>query len=221
MATYKGSGDPASIALRLKRVEAILENLKPGEGAPSDILAALDRLYDMTMRNGTHTGGDVTADMTDGFFWFRAQSLAENNRKSIVSVTFGNTDVLNRVKDVPLYVQLFGSDATWNFRAPGYVFESGDTEGQNAQEVASLAGRIWGTKYVFSDMTTREKSVVGTIGSPGELTSSYDGHGSVLRAIWGLFPSEAERSQSVVDMIRDLRDEIDDLKSRVAYLGSH
>jgi hypothetical protein len=220
MPTYEGSGDPASIALRLKRVEAILENLQPGDDEPSN-REALDRLYDMTMRNGTHTGGDVTADMTDGFFWFWAQSLAETNKKSIVSVTFGNTDILNRVKDVPLYVQLFGSDTAWNFRAPGFVFENADTEGQQAQEAASLAGRVWGTRYVFSDMADREKSVVGTIGSPSELTSLYDGHGSVLRAIWGLFPSEQERSQSVVDMIRDLRDEIDDLRSRVAYLEAH
>lgn len=74
MPTYEGSGDPASIALRLKRVEAILENHQPGDDAPSNG-EAFGRLYDMTLRGGMHTGGDVTADMVDGMFWFRKQSL--------------------------------------------------------------------------------------------------------------------------------------------------
>ncbi|MDE8762567.1 hypothetical protein PZB21_25680 [Rhizobium sp. CBK13] len=49
-----------------------------------------------------HTSEDVIADMPDGYFWFRQQSLESSEKKSIVSVTFGNTDALNRVKDVPL-----------------------------------------------------------------------------------------------------------------------
>ncbi|MBP2446986.1 hypothetical protein [Rhizobium leguminosarum] len=214
MATYEGSGDKPSVALRLKRVEAILENLKPGEGAPSDILAALDRLYDMSLRGGMHTEGDVTADMVDGMFWFRQQSISSSEKKSIVSVTYGDTDQLNRVKDIPFIKQVLGIDADWNF---AITDPSGD---QNRE---SLVGNIYGHKSIYADMYGRGQTVVGIVGNQDQLTTLYDDHGSVWRAMYGVFYNvdDDAPTKSLLQMIRDLRDEIDDLRSRVAYLESH
>ncbi|WP_283195084.1 hypothetical protein [Rhizobium sp. AN80A] len=214
MATYEGSGDKPSVALRLKRVEAILDNLQPGEGAPSDIEQALSRLYDMSLRGGLHTGGDVTADMVDGLFWFRQQSISSSEKKSIVSVTYGDTDQLNRVKDIPLIKQVLGIDPAWNFAI---------TDPSADQDRASLVGNIYGHKSIYADMHDRGQSVVGIVGNQDQLTTLYDDHGSVWRAMYGIYYNgdEDAPTKSLLQMIRDLRDEIDDLRSRVAYLESH
>ncbi|MGO7675067.1 hypothetical protein ACC685_34460 [Rhizobium ruizarguesonis] len=82
MATYTKKSTSAADAARLNLLEEKVRNLTPGEGAPPDIAQALDRLYDMTMRGGMHSSEDVTADMVDGMFWFRQQSLASAEKKS-------------------------------------------------------------------------------------------------------------------------------------------
>ncbi|QND41850.1 hypothetical protein HB770_04215 [Rhizobium leguminosarum bv. viciae] len=214
MPTYEGSGEPASIALRLKRVEAILENLQPGEGAPPDIEQALDRLYDMTLRGGLHTSGDVTADMVDGMFWFRQQSLSSADKKSIVSVTYGDTDALNRVKDMPLMKQVLGVDAAWNFAR---------TDPSADQDRASLVGNIYGHKSVYADMRDREQTVVGIVGTQEQLTTLYDDHGSVWRALYGIYYDidDDAKTKSLLEMVRDLRDENNDLRSRIEWLEAH
>ncbi|MGO8092804.1 hypothetical protein [Rhizobium leguminosarum] len=59
---------PAANAACLNLLQEKVRNLAPGEGPPSDIVATLNRLYDMTMRGGMHTDGDVTSDLADGLF---------------------------------------------------------------------------------------------------------------------------------------------------------
>ncbi|MBY5755885.1 hypothetical protein [Rhizobium leguminosarum] len=126
MATYIKESSSAADAARLNLLEEKVQNLAPAEGTPSDIVEALNRLYDMTMRGGMHTDGDVTSDLADGFFWMRQQSISEASKKSLVSVTYGNTDTLNRVKDIPFLHQVLGVDAAWNFTKsaprPGWRF---------------------------------------------------------------------------------------------------
>ncbi|MGO7279525.1 hypothetical protein ACC745_16645 [Rhizobium ruizarguesonis] len=118
-------------------LEEKVRNLAPGEGTPSEIAEALNRLYDMTMRGGKHMDGDVTSDLADGFFWMRQQSLSSVDKKSIVSVTYGNTDNLNRVKDIPFLHQVLGVDAAWNFAK---------STPSSDQDRASVVGNIWGHK---------------------------------------------------------------------------
>ncbi|MBY3224813.1 hypothetical protein [Rhizobium laguerreae] len=206
MATYIKESSPAADAARLNLLEEKVRNLAPAEGTPSDIVEALNRLYDMTMRGGMHTDGDVTSDLADGFFWMRQQSISEASKKSLVSVTYGNTDTLNRVKDIPFLHQVLGVDAAWNFTKSA---PSGDQDG------ASVVGNIWGHTSIYADMKARDQSVIVVIGAQDELTTLYNDLGSVWRAMYGIsYIVDPEASdKSLLDIIRGLKEP--DRRSRI------
>lgn len=211
MPTYTKSSSPAADAARLNLLEEKVRNLDPGEGADLTALtAALNRLYDMTLRGGTHTPGDVMSDQEDGDFWFRLQPPGGTEQKSIVTVTYGNTDYLDQVKDVPFWHQVIGISTEWRFVAPPL----------GNQDLYSLAGTIYGSPSTLADMRARGTGILGLM--LGETTTdwrdSYDAHGSILRAIYGGvgFDTDPDAStQSLLSIIRGLEARIVDLESRV------
>ncbi|KAA1237113.1 hypothetical protein FHL81_10770 [Agrobacterium tumefaciens] len=220
MAVYTKSSTPAADAARLNLLEEKVRNIAPGEGEDlTSVIAALNRLYDMTMRGGTHGAnpdGDITSDLEDDMFWFRQPSAGETASKSIITVTYGDTDGLDRVKNVPFYDQVFGESSGWNFVAPPL----GD------QDEYSLAGTIFSLPSDLSDIRARDKTVLGLMFSSAgtDWRDFIDAHGSILRAMYGAFGFETDpdaSTKSLLSIIRGLEAKIVDLESRVEWLENH
>ncbi|WP_296069397.1 hypothetical protein [uncultured Agrobacterium sp.] len=166
----------------------------------------------MTLRGGTHTGEEVTYELENEAFWFRSAGF--DPPKSIVSVTYGNTDFLARVADVPFYHQAIGISADWNFAAPPL----------GNQDLYSLAGSVLGSPAILDDIRAR-----GLPGGMFGLTflSAFtdwrdfiDAHGSVLGAIYGAtYDTDPDAStKSLLEIIRALEAKIVDLEDRVQWL---
>ncbi|AMD59385.1 hypothetical protein AWN88_14015 [Agrobacterium tumefaciens] len=217
MAVYTKSSTPAADAARLNLLEEKVRNLDPGEGADLTALtAALNRLYDMTMRGGTHTPGDVTSDQEDGDFWFRLQPPSSTEPKSIVSVTYGDADHLDQVKDVPFWHQVIGVSTSWSFVAPPL----------GNQDNYSLAGTVFSSPSALADIRAREQTILGLMfGRAGtDWRDFIDAHGSILRGVYGAFGFDTDpeaSTKSLLSIIRGLEAKIVDLESRVEWLENH
>jgi hypothetical protein len=218
MAIYNKSAEPAPVAARLNLLEEKVRNIAPGEGADLTALTeALNRLYDMTMRGGTHTPGDVTADQDDGDFWFRLQPPSSTEPKSILTVTYGDADYLDQVKDRPFWHQVIGTSTSWNFVAP---------PGGNQDEY-SLAGTVFSTPANLVDIRARGQTILGLMFNTGAGTDwrdFIDAHGSILRAMYGPFGFDGDpeaSTKSLLSIIRELEARIVDLEGRVEWLENH
>lgn len=206
MPVYTKPSTPAADGARLNLLEEKVRYLVPGEGADLTALtAAVNRLYDMTLRGGTHTGEEVTYDLEDEAIWLRSAGF--DPPKSIISVTYGNTDYLARVADVPFFHQALGISAGWTFAAPPL----GD------QDLYSLAGTVLGSPAIVDDIRAR-----GLPGGMFGLTflSAFtdwrdfiDSHGSILGAMYGAtYDTDPDAStQSLLSIIRALEAKIVDL----------
>lgn len=217
MAVYTKSSTPAADAARLNLLEEKVRNLAPGEGADLTALTeALNRLYDMTMRGGTHTPGDVTADQDDGDFWFRLQPPSSTEPKSIVTVTYGDADYLDQVKDRPFWHQVIGTSTSWSFVAP---------PGGN-QDLYSLAGTVFSSPTELADIRAREQTILGLMFGSAitDWRDFIDAHGSILRGIYGAFGFDTDpeaSTKSLLSIIRALEAKIVDLEDRVQWLEDH
>ena len=220
MAIYNKSAEPAPVAARLNLLEEKVRNIAPGEGEDlTSVIAALNRIYDMCLRGGTHgtnPEGDVDGELGDSLFWFRQQSFSETARKSIVTVTFGDTDGLDRVKDIPLLHQVLGVDVGWTFAKPS------PSDNQNNY---SLAGTIFSSPSDLSDIRARRQTILGLMFGGGVTTwqDFIDAHGSIFRAIYGnAFSFDPDAStKSLLSIIRSLEAKIVDLEDRVQWLEDH
>lgn len=112
------------------------ESAQPDPGEAPDltaVIAGLNRLYELALRGSQTTGGQnpITYDLPDTAFWGMTEA-SNGTPRSIVTVTDGDTDFLDRVKDVPFYQQVFGPSKGWSFVAPPH----------GNQDNYSLAGTV-------------------------------------------------------------------------------
>lgn len=112
MPTYIKTSSPAADGMRLNLLEEKVRNLNPGEAPDlSAVIRGLNRLYEMTMRGAQHTSGanPIRYDLPDYAFWMLDEGSEPDNVRSIVTVTYGDTDHLNRFAQTPFAVQIMGT----------------------------------------------------------------------------------------------------------------
>lgn len=136
--------------------------------------------------------------------------------RSIVTVTYGDTDFLDRIKDVPFYQQVFGPSAGWSFVAPLL----------GNQDNYSLAGTVFSSPAELADIRARDQTILGLMfGNAGtNWQDVIDAHGSLLRAMYGAFGFDRDpeaSTKSLLSIIRGLEQRIDDLESRVEWLENN
>src|SRR5687768_6834057 len=99
MPTYTKPSAPPLTGMRLNLLEEKVRNLNPGEAPDlTAVIAGLNRLYELALRGSQHTGSQnpITYDLPDTAFW-RMTEASNGTPRSIVSVTYGDTDFLDRV----------------------------------------------------------------------------------------------------------------------------
>jgi hypothetical protein len=202
--------DIPAAAARLDRVEKRLDALDPPEGGDlTAVEAGLNRLYEFLLR-GSQRSADfepITYTMEDSQFWFGDTEPY----RSVVSVTYGNEDQLDRVADVPLIAQTIGVSSAWDFA-------SLDAEDQDAK---SLAGSIYYNPGNLNTIRSRSGSLVGELGVLALSTQNViPDHGNILRAMYGSsYATDPDAStRSLLWIIRDLGSKLADAIDRIQWL---
>lgn len=216
MPTYIKPSSPPSDGMRLNYLEEKVRNLNPGEAPDlTAVISGLNRLYELALRGSQHTNNDapITYDLPDTAFWGMT-SAVDGKPRSIISVTYGNTDYLDRVKDVPLYQQLLGISAVWDFKAASSI----------DQDRASVVGSIFGSTSFYQYMKNNDRTVVSLVSSStADLETMLADHGSVYDAMYGGMycgtPDAA--TNSLLEMILELRSRNDNPESRVQWLENN
>ncbi|ARQ56904.1 hypothetical protein Kim5_CH00796 [Rhizobium sp. Kim5] len=210
MATTTKDYDSPSVAARLHLVEEKLKAIVPPEGEDlTAVIAGLNRVYEFLLRGSQRTieTDPITYSMTDDQFWFGDTTPY----RSIVSVTYGNEDQLNRVADVPFFAQVLGVSADWDFAAIG----------SEDQDEKALVGVLFGAPSKLADLRLRNGTLLRELGidKPSTANVTTD-HGSVLGAMYGgNYGTDPDaRTRSLLWIIRDLESQLGDLRDRVQWL---
>lgn len=212
MTTTTKTYDAQSVATRLHYLEDKLKGFVPSEGQDlTAVISGLNRLYRFTLSGPN--GAEITYDMPDGVFYSWGGS---NPFRSIVSVTYGNEDNLARVATVPLIVQVLGFSSDWHSMFVPVGMEDPDTK--------SLTGTLFETPEKLAAIRARNGSLLGELGIDKFGTNLVTSdHGSILEAMYGWayeYDPDA-RTKSLLQIIRDLESQLNELKSRVEWIENN